>query len=196
MIVGLTGGIGTGKSTVGEIFKHLGVPVFNADIIARNITNTNKLIQKAIVERFDSSLLDKNNQIDRAKLRTQIFNNPEHKLWLEQLLHPLIEAEIVELAKNTFYPYCVVEIPLLIEANMQHIVDRILTVDCDEELQVQRALKRGVHTEPEIREFIANQITRKKRLDNSDDIVANTEDMPALIKRIQELDKLYLSLSS
>ncbi len=196
MIVGLTGGIGTGKTAVCAIFKHLGVPVINADEIARHIMDTDKGVLQTLVQKFGHGFLDANNKIDRNKLREQIFNNPADKLWLEKFLHPLIGASITEQAKNITYPYCVVEIPLLIEAGMQNLVDRILTMDCPEELQLQRALQRGVHSEEQIKAFISSQVTRERRLAISNDIIENTGDMPTLIKRVEQLHELYLSLAT
>lgn len=196
MIVGLTGGIGTGKSTVCGIFKHLGVPIINADDIAHEIVDTDKSIFQAIVQKFGKEFLNDEHKIDRRKLREQIFTIPADRLWLEKLVHPIVEKQIVEHAKSFTYPYCIAEIPLLLEANMQAIVDRILTLDCPADMQLQRALQRNIHTEAEIKAIIAVQISRQKRLAASDDIVENTGDMPALIKRIEQLHQLYLSLSS
>lgn len=196
MIVGLTGGIGTGKSTVCGIFKHLGVPIINADEIAHQLVDSDKSIFQAILQKFGKQFLTPEQKIDRRKLRAQIFTIPADRLWLERLLHPLIGKEIVQQAKTFTYPYCVAEIPLLVEAQMQDIVDRILTLDCPLELQLQRALQRHEHSEPEIRAIIAAQITREKRIAASNDVVENTGDMPSLIKRIEQLHQLYLSLSS
>ncbi len=196
MIVGLTGGIGTGKTTISGIFKHLGVPILNADEIAHHILDTDKAVFQALVQKFGSQFVTANNKIDRHKLRQLIFSIAEDKLWLEKLLHPLIAIEIKRQTQNTTYPYCVVEIPLLIEAGMQDLVDRILTVDCPEDLQIQRALKRNQHSEAEVRAFIATQITRNQRLAVTDDVIENVNDMPNLIKRVEQLHKLYLSLVS
>lgn len=196
MIVGLTGGIGTGKSTVCGIFNHLGVPIINADDIAHDIVNTDKTVFQAIIQKFGKDFLTPDHKIDRHKLRIQIFTIPADKLWLERLLHPLIGKEIQRQAKSITYPYCVAEIPLLIEANMQDIVDRILTLDCPVELQLQRALQRNIHTETEIRAIIAAQIKREQRLAVTDDIVENTGDVPTLIKHIERLHHKYLSLAS
>lgn len=196
MIVGLTGGIGTGKTAACGIFKHLGVPVISADEIAHHIVDTDKSVFQAIVQKFGRDFLNAQNKIDRHKLREQIFSIAEDKIWLEKLLHPIIATTIKQQAKAITYPYCIVEIPLLFEANMQDIVDRILTMDCPAELQLKRALQRGVHTEAEIKAFIATQITRDRRLAMTNDIIENTGDMPALIKRIEQLHQLYLSLAT
>lgn len=194
MIVGLTGGIGTGKTTIANIFKHLGVPIIDADEIAHHIVDTDKSVFQAIIKKFGAQFLTANNKIDRRKLKQQVFSIPADRLWLEQLLHPLIEAEILRQAKNITYPYCVVEIPLLIEVGMQDIVDRVLTVDCPNEMQLQRAMARDQNTEAEIRAIIATQITREQRLAATNDVIENIVDMPTLIKRVEQLHHLYLSL--
>lgn len=196
MIVGLTGGIGTGKSTVAGIFKHLGVPVINADEIAHHLVDTDKSVFDVILKKFGNEVINQQQKINRATLRAKIFNVPQDKIWLEQLLHPLIKNEIVVRVQNLTYPYCIVEIPLLIEAGMQDIVDRILTVDCPQDVQLLRAKERGQHTEAEIRAFIANQITREARLAETDDLIENVGDIPALIDRVLHLHQLYLSLAS
>lgn len=195
MIVGLTGGIGTGKTTVCGIFKHLGVPVISADEIAHHIVETDKAVFQAIVHRFGHNVTT-DKKINRAILRELVFQNLDDKLWLEQLLHPMIGAEIIRRAKETTYPYCVVEIPLLIEANMQNLVDRILTIDCPADKQLQHATQRGKHNLQQIQIFIANQLTREERLSATDDIIENNGDMAQLIKRVEQLHQLYLSLST
>lgn len=196
MIVGLTGGIGTGKTTICNIFKHLGVPIISADEISHQIIETDQSVLHSIQHHFGKDPLIENNKIDRNILRKLIFSNSKDKVWLEQLLHPLIASQIIVETKKITYPYCIVEIPLLIEANMQNLVDRILTVDCNPELQLQRAIQRGIHSEEDIQHFIATQITRDKRLAITNDIIENNADMPALIKRVEQLHKLYLSLAS
>lgn len=196
MIVGLTGGIGTGKSTVCGIFKRLGVPIINADDIAHQLVSTDKTVFQAIIQKFGKQFLTADHKIDRGMLRQQIFTIPADRLWLENLLHPMIAKAIVAEAKAFTYPYCIAEIPLLIEANMQDIVDRILTLDCPVEMQLQRAIARKIHTEAEIRAIIAAQIKREHRLATSEDILENTGDMTALTKHIEKLHHQYLSLAS
>jgi dephospho-CoA kinase len=196
MIIGLTGGMGSGKSTVANLFKNLGVPIFSADDIAREILDTDKTVQQAIVQKFGSKCLKANNTIDRHALGQIIFADQQSRLWLEALLHPLVAREFIANANNSTYPYCIVEIPLLIEAKMQDKVDRILTVDCTEEQQIKQALSRGRHNESEIKARIANQITRKERLAASDDIIENDYELASLQTRVKELHNFYLSLAA
>lgn len=196
MIVGLTGGIGSGKSTVGKLFARLGVPVISADEIAHELLKHNHAVYQAVKNRFGKELLDQDQQIDRRKLRNMIFSNPAEKLWLEDLMHPLIKAEIIQHAKNFVYPYCVVEVPLLIEVGWQELVDRILTIDCAEELQMQRATSRDGNVDPNIAEIIANQITRQERRAASNDVVENSGDLNHLSKRVDDLHHHYLELAT
>lgn len=196
MIVGLTGGIGAGKSTVADLFKNLGVPIFSADDIARKILSTDKNLQQAIISKFGNKCLKANNSIDRHALGQIIFADQNSRLWLESIMHPLIAKEFIASANNNPYPYCIVEIPLLIEANMQNKVDRILTVDCPEEQQLKQAIARGRHNESEIKARIANQITRQQRLAASHDIIENIYDLESLQTRVKELHNFYLSLAT
>lgn len=196
MIVGLTGGIGSGKSTVGKLFARLGVPVISADEIAHELLTHNHAVYQAVSNRFGDSLLDTEQQIDRRKLRNMIFSNPAEKQWLEDLMHPLIKQEIIQHVKNFVYPYCVVEIPLLLEVGWQDLVDRILTIDCSEELQMQRATSRDGNVDPNIAAIIATQITRKERKAASNDVVENSGDLNHLSKRVEDLHHHYLELAT
>lgn len=196
MIVGLTGGIGTGKSTVAKLFVDHGVPVISSDDITHQILNTNQVVQQAIIKKFGNQCLTADLTIDRRILGQIIFTKQQHKAWLEALLHPLIAHEFIAQATSSTYPYCIIEIPLLVEAGMQNLVDRILTVDCPKAQQLKRALARGTHSESEIKTIIANQITRKQRLAATNDIIENISDLAALQQRVEGLHNLYLSLAS
>lgn len=196
MIVGLTGGIGAGKSTVANLFKNIGVPIFSADEIAHKILETDRTIQQAIIKKFGRKCLKANNTIDRNALAQIIFADQDSRIWLEALLHPIVAREYIASANNNTYPYCIVEIPLLIEAKMQDKVDRILTVDCTEEQQLKQALARGHHSESEIKARIANQITNEQRLAASNDVIENIYDLSSLQTRVKELHNLYLSLAA
>lgn len=195
MVVGLTGGIGSGKSTVANMFKDLGVPIINADVISHNIVNNDPCVLQQIINKFGKQYLTVEQTLDRRKLKQIIFSDPTSRLWLEQLLHPLIIKEINKQAQNTKAPYCVVEIPLLIEAGLQDTVDRILTVDCTEDLQLQRAMRRDNHSAAEINNIIATQMTRKQRLAINTDIIENTSDLATLMGQVHKLHGLYLQQS-
>lgn len=196
MIVGVTGGIGTGKSIVCGIFKSLGVPVNDADKIAHSIVETNQAVLQTIAKKFGNQYIGPDNSLNRKKLKQRIFASTKDRLWLEQLLHPLIAEEIILYAKNITYPYCIIEIPLLVEANMQNIVDRILTVDCPIDVQIQRAIQRDNEHADEIKSIIAIQITREERLAITNDVIENTSDIHTLTNKVKQLHQLYLRLST
>ena len=195
MIVGLTGGIGSGKSTVGQIFKDLGVPVIDADVITHNILDNDSTVQQAVHDKLGASYLKTTGKLNKTKIKQQIFADPKSRIWLESLLHPLIKTEIIRQTNNITYLYCVVEIPLLIEAKMQNSVDRILTIDCPTELQLQRTLSRGKHSTNDIKAIINIQTTNKERVAVSDDVITNTEDFSALVNSVRQLHHLYLSMT-
>lgn len=196
MIIGLTGGIGSGKTTVCKLFAKLGVPVISADEIAHDLLKTNHAVYQAVRNKFGEEFLDAKSNIDRHKLRARIFSAEDEKLWLEQLLHPLIKEEIIERTKNIVYPYCVVEIPLLVEVGWQDLVDRILTIDCTEELQLARATARDGTVNKQIANVIANQITREKRRTASNDIIENAGDLKTLQQHVEQMHHHYLELAS
>jgi len=189
MIVGLTGGIGAGKTTVLAMFQALGVPTYNADTIAKDIMDSNPAVTKAVQKKFPS-VIDKQ-KIDRKKIRQIIFNSVEDKKWLEDLLHPLVKQEIKNIAQQHTHDYCVVEIPLLFEANMTSYVDKVLTIDTPHELQLQRSMQRDAAAAEEIAPIIASQITREFRLSNSDDVITNDDDLQLLQSVVMQLHKKY-----
>lgn len=182
MIVGLTGGIGSGKSTVLNIFNSLNIKVFSADQIAKDIFDNNQPILLKISNKFGTT--------DRAAIREKIFNNPDERKWLENLLHPLIKIEINNLSKNC-KPYCIVEIPLLIEANFSDCVDRVLVVDCPEQMQIQRAMLRDNSSNNSIERIINTQASRRDRLAIADDIIDNSKDIDNLTQQVKKLHATY-----
>lgn len=186
MIIGLTGGIGAGKSTVCKLFNDLGIPTISADEINKEILNSNAEITNAIELKFGTK--------DRARIRAIIFNSESDRIWLENLLHPLIKQRIMQYAIQQTSPYCVIEIPLLFEANLQDTVDRVLTIDCPEDMQLQRTMLRDNSSRAEIQAILESQITRKARLDQSDDIIENTKNIEILKERVHDQHNYYLSL--
>lgn len=190
MIVGLTGGIGSGKTTVCNIFASLGVPIISADKISHELVRDNPVVREAIQQRFNIT------EINRAQLRERIFNSPANKLWLENLLHPLIKQAITLQTNNIKYPYCIVEIPLLLEAGMQDSVDRILSIHAPKSLRIERTIHRDNSPIEIIKAIIASQITAKDRLMRSDDIIENAANLDILKRRVQRQHEYYLSLSA
>ncbi len=194
-IIGLTGGIGSGKSTVATLFKKLGITVIDADSIAHQLTEPRQAGYQAILQRFGTYITQANKQLDRIKLRQLIFENPEERAWLESLLHPLIRAEMYQQALKAASPYCVMVIPLLSEtSNLEHI-NRVLVVDVPESLQIERATQRDHCDEEQIKKIMATQSSREKRLSYADDVIQNDEDENRLLIEVHQLDALYRKLS-
>ena len=197
LVIGLTGGIGSGKSTVAELFAKLGVDIIDTDAIAHQLTATGELALTTIANLFGQGMLATDGSLNRVKLRHLVFADTSAKKQLEDLLHPLIREQVVQkLAQTTIAPYRMVVVPLLFETGAyQHIVQRSLVVDCPEALQIQRALTRKTINEAEIRAVIAAQCTREQRLAAADDVLANDGDYEILIDKVENLHKKYLALA-
>ena len=144
LIIGLTGGIGSGKSQAADCFKQLGIDIIDADIVARDIIEPGSKILETVVKHFGQSILKTNGSLDRKKLGEFIFEHPDERAWLEQLLHPEIREQMKKLARASSSPYCVMVIPLLIETLPNPLIDRILVIDCSESLQKQRVMASSV----------------------------------------------------
>jgi dephospho-CoA kinase len=188
--IALTGSIGSGKTTIANIFTSLNVPVISADKIAADLTDVNTLTRQKIVERFG--------EFDRKKLREIIFTDLKQKTWLEQLLHPLIKkqifAEISRLSAEKIHPYCIIEIPLLFETSMEKDFDRVLLVTCDAELQISRSAIRDKASPKQITAIINQQISNNKKLNLADDIIQNNNSIDTLITHVTKLHKQYQHL--
>lgn len=196
LIIGLTGGIGSGKTTVSAMFAKHGIPIIDADHIARELTNTDPTLTKTIVDRYPNAKLIHADKFDRAALRDIIFNQPEEKAWLEQLLHPRIRQQIEErIGLYSNHPYIIVVIPLLFEVTPYSFIDRILVVDTPEHLQVQRVKERDESDETLIKKIMASQVPRHERLSKAEDIIVNDHDLAHLKKQVDDLHKLYVSLA-
>lgn len=194
MVIGLTGSIGSGKSTVAHLFAEHGVPVIDADILAREVTRPHTQAYEAIKSRFGDHIITPEGTLDRSSLREIIFNQPEERRWLEDLLHPIIlqkmQAEIAKL--NT--PYCIAVIPLLLETEAAAFVQRVLVVDIPEETQIQRASSRDKKTNDHIKSIIRTQSTREHRLAKANDIIDNAGSKEDLAKQVDNLHQKYLKL--
>lgn len=193
LLIGLTGGIGSGKSTVAHYFSELGITIIDADLIAREAVTSNTKTFDQIVAHFGPEILDKEQQLNRDKLRHLIFKNHLERQWLENLLHPLILKKMCELSKNVTSPYCILEIPLLLEKNVQ--VDQILVVDTSRELQIQRLKQRTNMSLEEINAILNAQISREKRLAKADYIIYNNGSMTELQQQVQNLHHEFLKLT-
>jgi dephospho-CoA kinase len=191
--VGLTGGIGSGKSTVAALFAKHGAAVIDTDAIAHQLSNPGQIAYDEIIRRFGKAILDQNRQINRSRLRGVVFDQPEQRKILEAILHPRIREEVNKQLDLIDSSYCIIVIPLLIEARFTDMVDRILVVDADETLQSKRAAARGVMSEAEIQKIMATQVDREVRLKQAHDLIVNNADVAHLETEVDRLHAYYLS---
>jgi dephospho-CoA kinase len=195
LIIGLTGGIGSGKSTAANLFQQLGVPIIDSDEIAREVVAPGAPLLTEIAQHFGSNIIDETGQLKRRELRDLIFANDQERIWLEQHLHPAIYERIKEKIKSLNAPYVIVVIPLLIETNPGDLIDRTLVVDSPEQLQIQRVQKRDAATKENILAIIQSQITRDKRLAAADDVINNNSDLHNLEQQVNKLHQIYLKIT-
>lgn len=195
LIVALTGGIGCGKSTVSRYLEDLGVPVIDADILARELIlpGTPALEEARIA--FGDSVINDEGHLDRSTLRGMIFDDPSKKKQLENILHPRIREAMELWISNQNSPYVVLVIPLLFETNQTDLADRILVIDCDEKTQETRVKSRDAMTYTEIHKIIRSQVDREFRLKNADDIIVNNGSKKELIRDVESIHIHYMTLS-
>ncbi|MBK5930090.1 dephospho-CoA kinase [Halochromatium salexigens] len=190
--VALTGGIGSGKSTVAEQFAALGVMVSDADAIAHQLTTADGEALSAIAAAFGAEMIDTNGALDRARLRNRVFADPSARRQLEGILHPLIRNRMLEETEAVSAPYALLVIPLLLETGQQALVDRVLVVDVPETVQIARVQNRSGLDPAEIKRIIASQISRAERLAAADNVIDNRGDASRLESRIVQLHQMYL----
>jgi dephospho-CoA kinase len=196
LCIGITGGISAGKSTATDIFSSLNVPIIDADTIARALTASGQPALNQIAQHFGQQILDENRHLNRSALKEIIFSQPEEKNWLEALLHPLIIDEINRQKQHLAAPYCIVSAPLLMEAQIEHtLVERILVIDADPKIQIERTKTRDHLSETEIAKIMHAQLSREQRLAKADEVIENNTDVAALRLRIEALHQRYLALS-
>ena len=196
LVIGLTGGIGSGKTTITNYFGELGIEIIDADIIAREVVAVNSPALKAIAHHFGNDYLLADGQLNRSLLRSRIFSNEVDKLWLNKLLHPLIRNNIVKQTKEAKSTYCILVAPLLIENNLLELVDRVLIVDVSETTQISRTLLRDSSSEQEVRAIIASQTSRTTRVNVADDIINNDDSPLSEIKTaVLSLNEKYFALT-
>tara|TARA_B110000444_G_C18817410_1_gene585863 strand:- start:542 stop:1156 length:615 start_codon:yes stop_codon:yes gene_type:complete len=194
VVVGLTGGIGSGKSAAARIFRELGVDVIDVDALAREVVEPGQPALSDITAHFGSELLTAEGRLDRAALRSIVFSNPEHKFWLENLLHPLIAELIQRRLDATKSPYAILESPLLLETEQHKLVDRVLVIDASEPTQIDRSVRRDGSDEELIRSIIASQIDRDVRNQKADDLVTNEDSLEQLRENIESLHSKYMEM--
>lgn len=194
-VVGVSGGIGSGKTTVTDLFAKYGVEVIDADIIARQVVELGSTALHTIVEKFGDIILNKNGQLDRAKLRTLVFQDTQSKNWLNQLLHPAIRDRMLLQVQQAKSVYCLLSVPLLVENKLTTTVDRVLIVDVSQALQLERTVQRDNSDAQQIRAIMQSQVSREKRLSVADDIIDNNSNLQALEKQVRTLHTEYLRLA-
>lgn len=190
--VGLTGGIGSGKSTVANMFKQLGVSVIDTDEIAHQISLPDGPAYPAIVEQFGADILSANQTINRKKLAGVVFSDKEKKQQLEAILHPLIWLIVEQQAQEASSPYCIIVVPLLIEGQHQKRFNSILAIDSDESLQIDRVASRDSRSKGDIQAIINNQASREQRLASADYIIVNNDNLSTLSKEVHKLHEEFL----
>lgn len=190
-VVGLTGGIGSGKTTVANLFHDLGVQSVDADLVAREVVMPGEPALASIVQHFGADILQHDGQLDRAVLRARIFANKAEKQWLNQLLHPLIRQRMLQQLAACTSDYALLIAPLLLENNLQIYADRVLVVDVPEELQLSRTMQRDQVPAEQVQNILNSQISRPERLRLADDVVLNTVPVFALQSQIQQLHSRY-----
>ena len=193
--VGLTGGIASGKSTVARLFEALGVPVIDSDVLAREVVAPGQPLLGRIAERFGAGVLAKDGSLDRAALRAIVFADPAARADLEQMTHPAIRALMEERSAKARGDYQVLVIPLLVETAGKNRVDRVLVVDCAEELQIRRLQARDGSTHEQARAILAAQASRKARLAAADDVVVNDGDLGSVRDQVAALHARYKNLA-
>ncbi|WP_406670646.1 dephospho-CoA kinase [Raoultella terrigena] len=194
--VALTGGIGSGKSTVADAFSHLGVNVIDADVIARQVVEPGTPALLAITTRFGQQMINDDGTLNRRSLRERIFAHSEDKTWLNALLHPLIQQETRRQMQAASSPYVLWVVPLLVENNLVANADRVLVVDVAKETQIARTILRDRVSREHAERILAAQATREQRLAAADDVIENMGPPDAIASDVARLHEKYLMLAS
>ena len=195
LVVGLTGGIGSGKSSVSELFAELGATIIDTDQLARELVEPGTQGLDSVIAHFGNELLDKAGHLDRAKLRDIVFADPARRRQLENIMHPLIRTEVKQHIASADGAYCIVCIPLLLETGQEQTVDRVLVVDAPRETRIERVLQRDDSPRATIEGILAAQIGRQQRLDCADDVIDNSGNLDNLRPQVQALHNKYLKLA-
>lgn len=193
--VGLTGGIGSGKTTVADKFAKLGIDLVDADQLSRRAVVPGSFALQQIITHFGETLLTDRGELDRQALREIVFHAPEERKWLEGLLHPVIANLIAEELQTCKSSYCLLVSPLLLETQQHKLTDRILVIDVSEACQLKRAMQRDGSDEATIRGIIAAQMSREERLKAADDVFDNELPLDTIDDRVFELHQTYLQLA-
>lgn len=195
LIVGLTGGIGSGKTAASNCFAHHGIKVIDADVIAREALAKDSPLLKAVYNHFGNKLANTDGSLDRAALRERIFSHPDDKRWLEKKIHPYVREKIVAGIQSCQDAYLILSSPLLIESHQDQLVDRILVVDVPESVQIERTCQRDGNSHTLVQAIMQTQISRKERLAKADDILDNSQGLEALEKAVSCWHAFYRQLA-
>ena len=174
-ILGITGGIGSGKTAVSDRFQALGIEVVDADLISRMVVEPGQPALKEIESHFGPEVINEDGSLNRAHMRSLVFDNEAERLWLEQLLHPIMAKEMFSALESAKSEYAILVSPLLIESKQNEICDRVLLVDVPESIQVERTMTRDNNSAEQVKSIIAAQTSRKDRIAKADDIIENTQ---------------------
>ncbi|GGP41357.1 dephospho-CoA kinase [Shewanella saliphila] len=191
-VVGLTGGIASGKTTVANLFAEFGIELVDADVIAREVVDKGSAGLAAIAQHFGNEILLADGQLDRATLRNQVFDNEAQRLWLNNLLHPMIRQKMLDQVNASTSKYVIMVVPLLFENHLDSLVTTTLVVDISPELQISRTMQRDGVSRQQVEHILASQMSRQQRLDKAEHIIDNQGDINLLRSQVSRLHKLFL----
>ena len=196
MLIGLTGGIGSGKSLAGDFFKSKNIDVIDADDLAHKALDIEGEGYKKFLDIFGETFLDENSEIDRKALRKYIFQNPEMKNKLEEIVHPIVQNGILNFINNSNSIYRIIIVPLIAETNSSSFYDRVLAIDCKKEIQIERASKRDNSNEEQILKIIQSQASSEDRNKIANDVVENNDTKDEFLMNLEDIHKKYLILAN
>tara|TARA_X000001036_G_scaffold263163_1_gene244597 strand:- start:1103 stop:1693 length:591 start_codon:yes stop_codon:yes gene_type:complete len=196
MIIGLTGGIGSGKSAAANFFQNEGISVIDTDQLARKVIEKDSDGYSKVLESFGTDILDNNKSIDRAKLREEVFHNNDKRKILESITHPLVRDLMVQKISSSTSPYSIIMVPLIFETHSAKNYDRVLVIDCDVEIQLARAMARDENSADLIQKIIDSQCSRSERLSIANDVIPNNHSIEDLKKRSLAMHNFYLGFCS
>ncbi len=196
LTIGLTGGIGSGKTAASRHFETLGVAVIDADVVAREVVEPGMPALRVIADRFGDSILTVDGALDRAALRQIVFADPAQRQWLESLLHPLIRQRIQDQLAAANGPYVILVSPLLLETDQRKLVNRVLLIDVPEALQIQRTMQRDSNSQQQVEAIVATQSARAFKQAQADDIIVNDHDLSHLHAQVEAQHQRYLKLAA